>query len=334
MAIRVLPAAILVFSGLCPVVRAEVASSPEPIGLEDYVSEIGRSSAALENSRNDRTELRKLERSLPKQWAVGAGSQIYIVDAQWLAADLAKGEVALERKDSSALEQVREDLAAHAEAAQALERSDAARNLRDSTAKLNRILATKEFQAIHGPSWLESLRARIYDWMVRQFQKLYAKFPRGRTIGNAIAWTVIALTTLVLLLWLVRAATQGGARPQLDLRGASAAGQDSVYWLGRARAAAAKRDYRSAIHAAYWAGIAGLEEAKLLTEDRSRTPRESLRLIRRESTEYAPLAQLTRRFELVWYGYRSVGSADWSDSIEQLERLGCLRSSTPAISAS
>jgi Domain of unknown function (DUF4129) len=265
---------------------------------------------------------------------VSAGSQIYIVDAEWLAADLAKGEVALERKDSSALEQVREDLAAHGEAAQALARSDAARNLEDSTAKLNRILAAKEFQAIHGPSWLESLRARIYDWMVRQFQKLYAKFPRGRTIGNAIAWTVVALTTLVLLLWLVRAATQDGARPQLDLHGASAAGQDSVYWLGAARAAAAKRDYRSAIHAAYWCGIARLEEAKLLTEDRSRTPRESLRLIRRESTEYAPLAQLTRRFELVWYGYRSAGSADWSDSIEQLERLGCLRSSTPAISAS
>src|SRR5262249_55708318 len=148
------------------------------------------------------------------------------------------------------------------------------RNLNDSRARLNRILAAEEFQASHGPTWLESLRARIYDWIARQFEKLYGKFPRGRTIGNAIAWTVIALTTLVLLLWLVRAATPNGAPAEMDLRGASAGGQDSAYWLRQARAARASGDYRSAIHAAYWVGIARLEEAKLLTEDRSRTPRE------------------------------------------------------------
>jgi len=76
-----------------------------------------------------------------------------------------------------------------------------------------------------------------------------------------------------------------------------------------------------------------LEEAKVLTEDRSRTPRESLRLIQ-ESAEHAALSQLTRRFELVWYGYRPAGSADWNEAVRQLETLGCLGSSTPAISAS
>jgi Domain of unknown function (DUF4129) len=333
-AVRTLPAVVLILLAFPHLLRAEAAPSPEPISLQDYVSEIQLSSVALGGSGSDRTELRRLERSLPKQWAVRAGSQIYIVDTEWLAADLAKGEVALEKKDLAALEQIRQDLAAHGEAAEALARSEGARNLGNSKAKLNRILAAKEFQALHGPGWLQGLRARVYEWIGRQIQKLYSRFPRGHAIGNAIGWTVIALTALVLLLWLLRAAAEDGARPQLDLRGASAEGQNSAYWLRAARAAAAKLDYRSAIHAAYWAGIARLEEAKLLTQDRSRTPRESLRLIGRESAEYGPLAQLTRRFELVWYGYRSASSADWSDSIEQLERLGCPHSSTPAISAS
>ncbi len=77
-----------------------------------------------------------------------------------------------------------------------------------------------------------------------------------------------------------------------------------------------------------------LEEVHRLPQDRARTPREALRLIRRESADYAPLAQLTRRFELVWYGYRAATETDWSDAMEQLEKLGCLPSSMPAIAAS
>jgi hypothetical protein len=104
--------------------------------------------------------------------------------------------------------------------------------------------------------------------------------------------------------------------------------------MREARAAAERGDYRAAIHAAYWAAVARLEETKSLPEDRSRTPRESLRLIRRENPAYAPLSQLTRRFELVWYGYRAATAADWTDAMQQLEALGCQRSSTPVISAS
>jgi hypothetical protein len=49
-------------------------------------------------------------------------------------------------------------------------------------------------------------------------------------------------------------------------------------------------------------------------------------MIAQDSSAYAPLAQLTRRFELVWYGYRDATAADWDDAAQQLEILGCLRS--------
>ena len=80
--------------------------------------------------------------------------------------------------------------------------------------------------------------------------------------------------------------------------------------------------------------MAQLEENRQLPEDRSRTPRESLRLLRRENAAYTPLSQLTRRFELTWYGYKSATSADWDDAMKQLEAIECLRSSTRAIASS
>jgi Domain of unknown function (DUF4129) len=308
-------------------------SPPGSISLEEYISELDRCSATLANSGNDPTALRSLEMSLPREWEVRAGNQQYTVAAHWLRADLARAETA-RYLDRSAVEQAQREIRSHREAAQALAQSISARNLDQAKGRLNRILAAKEFQAIQGPTWFDSLRARVLDWIMRQVEKLVGKIGHGRAIGNAIAWTLIALSTLLLLLWMVRATTGAGAQPEIDLRGASAVGQDSHYWLREARAAVARGDYRSAIHAGYWAAIARLEETKLLTENRSRTPRESLRLIERERPEYAPLLQLTRRFELVWYGYRSADLADWSDAIEQLEKLGCLRSSMPATSAS
>ena len=120
----------------------------------------------------------------------------------------------------------------------------------------------------------------------------------------------------------------------MDLSGAVAAGQDWRYWAREARAAAERGDYRAAIHAAYWTAVAQLEETRLLPEDRSRTPRESLRLVERGHAAYAPLAQLTRRLEFTWYGFRSATPEDWDDAKKQLEALECLRSSTHAIANS
>src|SRR5262249_2030118 len=194
------------------------AASPQLTSLDDYISELGRCLDVLAKSRNDPTELRNLRLSLPRQWEIRASDQTYVVDADWLASDLARAETAL-KNDRSVLQQAQQDVAAHRKAAEALAQSLSGRNLNDSRARLNRILAAEEFQASHGPTWLESLRARLYDWIARQLQKLYAKFPRGRTMGNAIAWTVIALTTLLLLLWLIRAVSPNGAGAEMDLRG-------------------------------------------------------------------------------------------------------------------
>ena len=307
-------------------------SPPEPISLAEYIAELDRCSAVLASSGSDPAALHQLQMSLPNEWRVRAGSQQYAVAADWLQADLAKAETAHEPR--AAVAQAQREIQSHRQAAQALAQVIPRGNLEESQAHLNRILAAKEFQALHGPTWFDSLRARMGDWLVRHIEMLFGRIGHGHAIGNAMAWVVITLSVLLLFLWAVRATARWAGQPEIDLRGASQAAKDSHDWLREARAAAARGDYRSAVHAGYWAAVARLEEAELLTENRSRTPRESLRLIRRDSQEYASLSELTRRFELVWYGYRSADGADWSDVIEQLEKLGCLRYSTPAISAS
>jgi uncharacterized protein DUF4129 len=297
--------------------QSAVAPAPEqPLTLQQYIAELDRCSAVLANSGSDSTALHKLRVSLPAKWTVNAGDQNFSVTTDWLYDDVARIE-----GDPRGT-------------AQAFATPAPTQDVASSRAKLNEILGAREFQSIRGPSWFEIQRARLYSWIARHLENLFGHLGHGRAIANVVAWTAIALVALVLLLWLVRASIRSGAQAKIDLRGASAAGQDWHYWLREARAAASRGDYRAAIHAAYWAAVARLEETNSLPEDRSRTPRESLRLIRRESAAYAPLSQLTRRFELVWYGYRAATDADWADAMQQLETLGCLRSSTPAISGS
>jgi len=315
---------------------AHLAAAESParqVSLQEYIAALDRCSAALGTSANDPAALRKVRMSLPSQWSLNTGGQRYTIDTDWLADGLARVENA-SHGDRNAVRRLQAQITAHRDAAESFDKAASSQRLEDSRARLNHILDAREFASIHGPTKLDSLRARFYDWIERQLGKIFDKLGQRKALGNIVAWTVIVLTAVLLILWAVRATARVGARAGMDLRGASATGQDSTFWLRGARDAAARGDYRAAIHAAYWAAIARLEEMKALPEDRSRTPRESLRLIRRESAEYAPLSQLTRRFELVWYGYRSADSADWSDAMQQLETLGCLRSSTPAISAS
>ena len=309
------------------------AASTRPLTLQEYISELDRCSAVLNKHQSDPAAFRNLRATLPAQWTVADSGQTYTISTDWLTGAL----VAL-RTDTPAnnalLTGARQRLAALRAAAGNLEEQSRSASLQESRARLDHILSAKEFQNGHGPSWFDLLKARIYDWIGRKLDWILGHFRHGRTIGNVIAWTVIALAALLLALWAVRASLRGGKQTEMDLGGAARPEGGWRDWLRNARAAAERRDYRAAIHAAYWAGVMRLEEIHRLPQDRARTPREALRLIRRESAEYAPLAQLTRRFELVWYGYRSATETDWTDAIEQLEKLGCLPSSMPATAAS
>ncbi|MFY9690205.1 MAG: DUF4129 domain-containing protein [Candidatus Acidiferrales bacterium] len=313
--------------------QSSATPSNPPLTLQQYTAELDRCSEVLNNRQSDPAAYRNLRATLPVEWTVADGGQTYIVSTSWLTSALA----AL-RTDTPAnnplLKETRQKLAALRTAAENLEEPSPSSDLQQSRARLDHILSAKEFQSGRGPSWLDLLKARVYDWIGRQLERLFGRLRHGRAIGNAIAWGLILLAALLLAFWAVRASLRAGRQTEMDLDPGARPEGGWRDWLRNGRAAAERGDYRAAIHGAYWAGVMRLEEVHCLPQDRARTPREALRLIRRDSVDYAPLAQLTRRFELVWYGYRAATETDWSDAMEQLEKLGCLPSSMPAIAAS
>ncbi len=313
--------------------QATTSSSQQSLSLQQYISELDRCLAVLKNPASSSAAFHELRMTLPANWSVIVGEDHYRVATVWLTGALES----IENNPGAthdALAQLQQRLQTYRGAAFAMESQAGAQSLAQSRSRLNSILSAREFRGQHGPTWIDALKSRFWSWVERQFDRLFGGVRRAKGIGNVVAWTVILLACLLLLFWTVRFLMHTGLQSEMDLSGAAPLNRDWHRWLREARAAAARGDYRAAIHGAYWAAIVWMEETKALPEDRSRTPRESLRLIRRESAEYPPLLHLTRRFELVWYGYRSATAADWSDAVQQLETLGCLRSSTPAISGS
>jgi hypothetical protein len=306
---------------------ADAQLPAKEVTLQEYVAALQSASQALDGSDID--TIHDVRVSLPSEWVVQTDGQSMRVKTDWLSDAFSVAE-RVPGPSNDRLLQARLRLAALRESAENLLAQSGSTDLSQAHAQIDRILSDREYQGSHEPSWLDKLKARVNAWIARQWEKYFGRLGISETTGSAIAWTLISLAALLVAVWAVRYLIAAASRAEMDLRSAIPAGQDWRYWAGEARAAAERGDYRAAIHASYWAAVARLEENHLLPEDRSRTHRESLRLVKRGSAAYTPLEQLTRRFELTWYGYHTATSADWDDAMQQLETLGCQRSSTPA----
>lgn len=205
-------------------------------------------------------------------------------------------------------------------------REEASPKAAEARAKLNEILNRAEFREGAGPSALDLWRARVNRWIFEHIVALLRRLHISEKTGNYFAWGVIFLALVVLFYaayrWLSKAG--GGAEFVAETEPAAS---DVRQWLAEALRAAERGDYREAIHCAYWSSVARLEDMRLLTRDRARTPRESLRLLEQHPREKGFLQTVTRSFELIWYGYRPASQSDWALTKEQLEKMGCLQGS-------
>jgi uncharacterized protein DUF4129 len=325
----------LLIAGISPLALWGGPAAPQApsheISLQQYIAELRTASKALDGESS--ATIHDFRVALPDEWVVQVDGPSLKVQTDWLATALLIEENA-PTASTDRLRQARQHLAALLEAAEDLSAPAAGADLGQSRAQIDHILRDREFQGARGPSWFDALKARVYAWISRHLERLFGRVGIPAAVGDTIAWTLVSLVALLLAFWSVRSLIAAASRSEMDLRGAAPAGQDWRYWAREARAASERGDYRAAIHAAYWTAVARLEENRVLPEDRSRTPREALRLVRRESAAYAPLAQLTRRYELTWYGYHAATSADWDDAMQKVETLECLPSSTQAIAGS
>jgi hypothetical protein len=142
-------------------------------------------------------------------------------------------------------------------------------------------------------------------------------------VMHGIVYTLVGLAVLLMVLWTVRNLRRKEEDAPREIMPFAPSAKNWRTWLAEARQSAEAQDWRNAIHLAYWAGISSLEAGGAWKPNRARTPREYLRLLGTRSPNHRPLTALTRKFEVVWYGKRDAGEADFQETLVQLEQLGC-----------
>jgi hypothetical protein len=304
--------------------RAQTLSPAAPMDLAAYQSELQRCADSVRHPAN----IHDLRQSLPRSWTVRVGDNTVDVSTSWLASDLKKLDE--NPKDPSHLTgQIEMRLAAMRTAAAALKNGSSPANLDAEHGQLDKILSAREFGAAQGPSQWELWKARAARWIGEQIYKLLSRLHLGAKAGNTLAWVIVGLAFVALCYWVWRTLSVPTRKREIPLEAAPPS-DDPRQWASDALAAADRGDYREAVHCAYWAAVVHLESLGVLKRDRARTPRESLRLLDPHPNEQSLLREFTRRFELIWYGYRPASATDWSEARSHLEKMGCLTSSTPA----
>ena len=192
--------------------------------------------------------------------------------------------------------------------------------------KLATILAGREYHAAtSGATIKDRVLEKIANWINRVIGGLIRAGSKSKWIGQTAEIGFVLALSVALIWLLIRLERQGrlGAasfRPEDGSRSASA--RDWQLWLEDARQAAAKEQWREAIHYLYWASISRLESSGMWPADRARTPREYLALLSKESAQRPSLAALTQSFERTWYAGRAAGRIEFQEAQGSAASLG------------
>jgi Domain of unknown function (DUF4129) len=316
--------AILFFLISCPAIASQTqpgAHAAIAYDLKSYLAELDRWSGEAAALKENPEHAAALIKSLPAEWDVNIRGQRFSVPTNWLRRTLdSLNENHWLAGDYS--KEMQRRLATMRGEAEAFEqRSTMSQG--SAKGKLNAILAQREFQAVKGPTWFDNLRAQMQNWIMDFLEKIFGGLGRHPALGNILLWVAVGAAVFLLMFLLMRYFLKSTESASLDLDTAGAASRTWKDWGRDALAAAGRNDFREAIHMAYWAGIYRMEELGAWQADRARTHREYLRLLAADDAHRSPLAQMTSRFELVWYGGNPASARDFETVIEQLEALGC-----------
>jgi hypothetical protein len=322
----VLPVLILLcFPVYCSVLGNNQATSFDPKNPTDsydvasFSAELNRLAGQL-REKPSANEIADLRKSLPQSWSVSTPERTYSISTKPLrdlldTPSTAKAEVwirHLQDEVSSSQRKVAKPAAAQSE--------------------LDHILANPEFAAVRPPSALQILRARLAAWLERMLLKFFRSIGRHPMGAEILFWLLLIGGVAFVALWVFRFLSSRDRMDSLKSESSIATTRTWQEWIRNAREAAKHGDFREAVHSTYWAGIARLEDIGAVPRDRTKTPREYLRLVtishsgeaslQRDCKE--PLMALTSRLERIWYANRAASSEDFRDSLRQLEALGCL----------
>ena len=264
---------------------------------------------------------------LPMSWHVRADQREFDISTEGLQRDIRRYEK--DRTADNALA-VRARLLSLRRDIDGFEKPPA--DVSADRAKMNAILAQPEFGS-HNPGWLDRINKRIEAFLIRLrdgvlsfllriLRRLFG-WSAIPTVSKFVVYALIGAALLALIYIVYRTIWRGRDDTEIVPRDLPVSAKEWAIWLAEARAAAAKGEWRDAIHLAYWAGISFLERQGFWKPDRARTPREYLRLLSASSEHRDTLAALTRIFELAWYAKRDASEVTFSQTLAELEKLGC-----------
>jgi hypothetical protein len=321
---------IVILSGTVRAAQPAPQSIANPIyDSQSFLKELGRLKTQLEAVRQSTEGLRSFRESLPQAWAVDAGGRHYDVPTDLLVNRLVKAERQPGLRETQVnwareyLDGLADELASLS--GQLPSQTDSAR------AKLDSILARSEFASSQRQSWWDEIRARINQILFNALERILRGVGGQKSLGYALLWLGICATAVLIAYWIFRRRFRAASGEEMALQAAAVPARSWQEWVFAARESGARGDYRLAIHCAYWAGIARLQDLGALSPDRAKTPREFLRALAKSklvvpetlATRQQALSTLTSRLEQSWYGYQLATEADFRDSLNQLETLGC-----------
>jgi hypothetical protein len=308
---------------------APQATTTASYNAESFVHELERLKADLEPASKSTESLRAYRGTLPKTWSVDAGNRHYDVPTSSLSSRLTKAERQPEVRQRE-IGQAREFLDALTAETASLSgpttpSSDSART------KLDAILSRSEFAGTRQQSWWDKLRNRINEIISNALYRILSRVGGQKSLGYALLWIAVCAAAISIAYWTFRRWFRTAKMAEMALQAAAVPARSWQEWIFSAREASQRGDYRGAVHCAYWAGIARLQELGALAPDRAKTPREYLgaltksRILQPETyvVRKQALSSLTYRFEKIWYGFHDATEADFRDSLAQLENLGC-----------
>ena len=184
------------------------------------------------------------------------------------------------------------------------------------------ILGHPEFVTVDEQSVWERLIARFFLWLDSLFTDVASFGQRSPWIGPLLEWGLSLLALAGLALWAMRTFQRQRLAVQLEARRQFEAWEEASHnWRRLAEEQAAQHNWREAVHCLYWASIVMLEGRRYWTPNRSRTPREYLRLLEAGSPRWVLLGQQTSGFERIWYGLNPAAHRDYQNALDLYEQL-------------
>lgn len=299
-------------------------------GASLFGAELERIGNAIKTEKANPAGLAALGKDLPSHWEVITGEDRYYLSSEPVSALLRDAENAKDAKGVAAKAGEAADWA-----------FDLARQVKayggaqtgtvpGARAALERILSRREFGAVKGPSSLDLFKRRVSRWILKVLSGVFrqiGKYPMGATF---LFWLIIAAAVVWLAVVLFRYWTRRATLDELEGLESVTYARTWQEWMQAAREAAGRGDFREAVHSAYWAGISFLEVNEVVRKDRTRTPREYMRLVS-NSTQFVATGRKTREalsaltvvLEQVWYGRRPASDQDYLNALQSVEALGC-----------